>query len=205
MTTLTDAGAPEATDTTNAVSEGATLLGGQEGAPQGAQAGQEAGDQQAQKPEVPEVYEFTMPEGVELDAKAVETFTPILRELELGNEQASKLVATFAQFRAAEAQQQLQEHEQQVAEWAKEVRNDPEIGGAKFTETATAAQRAVKQFGSDELRTLLDRTGLGNHPVLVRTFAAIGRAISEDQGTSRSDTDTAPQKSPAAILYPNMN
>lgn len=38
----------------------------------------------------------------------------------------------------------------------------------------------MDKFGSPELKQYLNETGLGNHPELVRIFANIGKAMSED-------------------------
>ena len=45
------------------------------------------------------------------------------------------------------------------------------------------AVRAARTYGGEELQTLLKETGLGNHPVIVKTFYAIGRATGEDAST----------------------
>ena len=39
---------------------------------------------------------------------------------------------------------------------------------------------AADAFGGEQLRDLLAQTGLGNHPVIVRTFNEIGKRMSED-------------------------
>ncbi|MDD1107598.1 peptidase, partial [Klebsiella pneumoniae] len=46
----------------------------------------------------PEKYEFTAPEGAELDSKAVELFEPVARELGLSNDQAQKLAGLWPQL-----------------------------------------------------------------------------------------------------------
>lgn len=51
--------------------------------------------------------------------------------------------------------------------------------GDEFNRNASVAQRAVRRFGGPELCEVLDRTGLGDHPALVKTFLAVGRAMSE--------------------------
>ncbi len=52
---------------------------------------------------------------------------------------------------------------------------DKEIGGDKLISNLSAAQRALDQFGTPELKEYLNTTGLGNHPDLVKTFVKIGR------------------------------
>lgn len=64
------------------------------------------------------------------------------------------------------------------------------------------AVRAADAFGGPELRALLERTGLGNHLAIVRTFYEIGKSISED--VLPGGKPAAPQdKTFAEALYGN--
>lgn len=143
------------------------------------------------KPAAPEKYEFTPPEGQELDANALAVFEPIAKELGLSQEQAQKLVDIYPQIQ----QQQAEAWSKQVSDWGEQVKADKEIGGDKFNASVGAAQRALDQFGNPELREYLNASGLGNHPALVRFCAKVGKAMAEDtfvvpnQGGQRSAAD----------------
>ncbi|MBH1918616.1 peptidase [Serratia surfactantfaciens] len=143
------------------------------------------------KPAAPEKYEFTSPEGQELDANALAVFEPIAKELGLSQEQAQKLVDIYPQIQ----HQQAEAWSKQVADWGEQVKADKEIGGDKFNASVGAAQRALDQFGNPELREYLNASGLGNHPALVRFCAKVGKAMAEDtfvvpnQGGQRSAAD----------------
>lgn len=143
------------------------------------------------KPAAPEKYEFTPPEGQELDANALAVFEPIAKELGLSQEQAQKLVDIYPQIQ----RQQAEAWSKQVADWGEQVKADKEIGGDKFNASVGAAQRALDQFGNPELREYLNASGLGNHPALVRFCAKVGKAMAEDtfvvpnQGGQRSAAD----------------
>lgn len=143
------------------------------------------------KPAAPEKYEFTPPEGQELDANALAVFEPIAKELGLSQEQAQKLVDIYPQIQ----RQQAEAWSKQVADWGEQVKADKEIGGDKFNASVGAAQRALDQFGNTELREYLNASGLGNHPALVRFCAKVGKAMAEDtfvvpnQGGQRSAAD----------------
>lgn len=143
------------------------------------------------KPAAPEKYEFTPPEGQELDANALAVFEPIAKELGLSQEQAQKLVDIYPQIQ----QQQAEAWSKQVSDWGEQVKADKEIGGDKFNASVGAAQRALDQFGNPELREYLSASGLGNHPALVRFCAKVGKAMAEDtfvvpnQGGQRSAAD----------------
>ena len=146
----------------------------------------------------PEKYEFTMPEGMELDTALAEKVDPVLRELGLSNEQANKLASTFAEYRASESQRQSDAYTQQVEEWGQQARDDKEFGGAAFEKNVAAAQTAIGKFGTPELKTLL-ADGLGNHPELIRFCVRVGKAIGEDGGVDGNKSATP--RDPASVLF----
>lgn len=53
--------------------------------------------------------------------------------------------------------------------------------GEAFEERVNLAKRAVNELGGDELKTLLNETGLGNNAQVVKLFAKIGKEILEDR------------------------
>lgn len=146
----------------------------------------------------PEKYEFTMPEGVELDTALLEKAEPVLRELNLTNDQANKLATLIAEQRVSEAQRSSDAYAQQVEDWGKSARDDKEFGGAAFEQSVAQAQKAIGQFGTPELKTLL-ADGLGNHPELIRFCVRVGKAIGEDGGVDGSKAATP--KSAASVLF----
>lgn len=162
------------------------------------------GDKPAEKKEddnpegAPEKYEFQAAEGVELDTEALKDFEPVARELNLTNEQAQKLVDAYPKILAGVQQRQAEAWQAQTEQWAADVKADKEIGGDKLTTNLSAAQRALDQFGTPELKEYLNTTGLGNHPDLVKTFVKIGKAMSED-GMVTGGNDG--QRSAAEVLY----
>ncbi|MEG6305275.1 peptidase [Enterobacter ludwigii] len=147
----------------------------------------------------PEKYEFKPAEGQELDAAALEQFEPIARELNLTNEQAQKMVDLYGtKIMPMVQKQQAEAWQKQTEGWAETVKADKEIGGDKLTANLSAAQRALDQFGTPELKEYLNATGLGNHPDLVKTFVKIGKAMSED---GMVDGSNQGQRSAAEVLY----
>ncbi|HCD6983131.1 MULTISPECIES: peptidase [Enterobacter] len=159
----------------------------------------EESDDEKQKQEgAPEKYEFTAGEGVELDTEALKDFEPVARDLNLTNEQAQKLVDAYPKILAGVQQRQAEAWQKQTEGWAETVKADKEIGGDKLTANLSAAQRALDQFGTPELKEYLNATGLGNHPDLVKTFVKIGKAMSED---GMVDGSNQGQRSAAEVLY----
>ncbi len=156
-------------------------------------------DTKATEPVVPESYELKMPEGVQLDSAAAEEFTAIAKELKLDQAAAQKL----ADIGAKMATRQAEAHAQLVETWTAQVKTDKEIGGDKLDENLGIARKAIDTFGSPELKDLLNSTGLGNHPEVVKLAFKVGKAISEDRFVTGSpkgaETDMAKK------LFPNMN
>ena len=147
----------------------------------------------------PEKYEFKPAEGQELDTAALEQFEPIARELNLTNEQAQKMVDLYGtKIMPMVQKQQAEAWQKQTEGWAETVKADKEIGGDKLTANLSAAQRALDQFGTPELKEYLNATGLGNHPDLVKTFVKIGKAMSEDGMVTGKESG---QRSAAEVLY----
>lgn len=161
-------------------------------------ADKENGDkpEKGDKPSAPEKYEFSAPEGQELDDNALSVFEPIAKELGLSQEQAQKLVDIYPQLQ----QQQADAWSKQVADWGEQVKADKEIGGDNFNASVGAAQRALDQFGNPELREYLEASGLGNHPALVRFCAKVGKSMAED---SIVMPNNGGQLSAADVLYGN--
>lgn len=157
-------------------------------------------DDKEQKPEgAPEKYEFKVGEGQELDTAALEQFEPIARELNLTNEQAQKMVDLYGTKIMPMVQKQQAESWQKTTEqWAADVKADKEIGGDNLTGNLSAAQRALAQFGTPELKEYLEGTGLGNHPELVKAFIKVGKAMSEDGMVTGKESG---QRSAAEVLY----
>jgi len=149
-------------------------------------------------PEPIEYTDFVLPDGFEYDQAIAADFKSVAKELGLKQDQAQKLV----DFYAKQYQAQVQAFQKQIQDWAEQAKKDPVIGGADFDKNIGVAVKALDKFGTPELRQVLDNTGLGNHPEVIKFFYNVGKAISEDGFIEGSRKD-AP-KSAAEILYPSM-
>lgn len=147
-------------------------------------------------------YEYKVPEGYTPDDELKSEFEAYAKEKGFTQEDVDK----HMEFAERMISKQYEDHQSQVEEWAKQVRADKELGGDKLKETLEVARRAIDKYGSPELKSLLDTTGLGNHPEVVKFVHAIGKEISEDgfvQGSLKRANDAA--QSAAKKLFPNMN
>lgn len=146
----------------------------------------------------PEKYEpFTAPEGTALDAAVMTEFETAARELNLPQDAAQKLIDKMAPVMAKQQTAQL---EQLRTDWAAASTSDKEFGGDKLTENLGFARKAMDTFGTPELKTMLNDTGLGNHPDVVRFMVRAGKAISEDRIVTGGAPASA-NRSAAEVLY----
>lgn len=159
---------------------------------------------------VPEAYELTAPEGTTLDAEAVAAATPVFKELGLSNEQANKLMPVAAQFAQQIADklngQILAQVQADRKAWLDSAKADPEIGGAQWDKTLTEGAAALDRLGFPKgsgFRVLLDESGFGNHPDMIRAWAKVGQAIGDDPKFLRGNGAPAPKRDMAETLYPN--
>lgn len=159
---------------------------------------------------VPEAYALSAPEGLTIDARALELATPVFRELGLSNDQAQALVPVAAEWakgiRAQGDEALMAQVAAQRREWFEAARADAEIGGHQWSGSLGLAAKGLDRLGfgkGSPFRTLLDDSGLGNHPEMIRAWARVGRLVSED-GFERPGTPSAARKSDAELFYPTM-
>jgi hypothetical protein len=139
-------------------------------------------------------YKFDVPEGVALDETRLGEFKTIAKELKLPQDAAQKVLALAVQHEQARADA----FATQVQQWADAVKADKELGSE---ESLAAAVKAVETFGTPELKDLLNSTGMGNHPEVVKLMAKIGKAISEDKLIAGRTGGNAPPRDLASVLY----
>lgn len=171
-------------------------------APDTTQANSGKADEVTDKPAgAPEKYEFTPPEGTQVDAAYQTKFEGVARELNLTQEQANKLYALGSEM--AQAQQKAFETAltQQSDQWAEASRTDKEIGGEKFDASVSVARKALATYATPELRTLLEQTRLGNHPEVLRLFHRIGTSIADDTLVNAASAGGSERKSAAQVLF----
>ncbi len=145
----------------------------------------------------PEAYSFKAPEGTEYDPEILESFLGAAKEAGLTQDAAQKLIEKMAPALAARQVDQLQAIHK---EWQTASTADKEFGGDKLQENLGVARKALENFGTPELRSLLDETGLGNHPEVIRMLYRAGRAISEDRFVGGSASGTG-RLNPTNVLY----
>lgn len=149
----------------------------------------------------PESYDFKAPEGQKFDSKVIEEFSGVAKELNLPQDKAQLVLDKMAPILA---QRQAEQIAAIQAQWADETRADKEIGGDRLPETLSVAKAAIAKTATPELVKLLDESGFGNHPEVIKHFYKVGKAISQDGIVTSGDGITASGENarPAAdVLY----
>ncbi len=171
-----------------------------------AKAGEQASDKTDAPAGAPEKYEFKAVDGKELDSEITDTFSEVARELNLTQDAAQKVLDRMAPKMAQRQQAQIDAIRSQ---WAEASRSDKEFGGDTIDANLAVAKTALDKFGTPELRTLLNESGLGNHPEVIRLLYRAGRAIGEDGyvGSSAGAARQTPKNfnDAAAALYSNQS
>lgn len=71
--------------------------------------------------------------------------------------------------------------QQQVEQWRQEVVDDPQLGGEHLSATVARAQLALDRFDTDKsIGRLLEESGYGNHPAVLRFFSRLADSLLED-------------------------
>lgn len=176
---------------------------------------------QSEEPAPPPVYDaFTLPEGFTVDNDRINKFTEILGDLEKNTKADHTLVQQFGQkavdFHIAELQKQAEDTSKYITtswertkqEWKDSFLQDPEIGGNRFQTTIDNALSFIRTHGGTseqqtEFRNLMETSGLGNHPTMIRLLANAGLRMSEGQPLAA--VQPVPQtKSKLTTMYGNQ-
>lgn len=141
--------------------------------------------------------------GVELPQEArgreeeFASFKRLAAELKLPEETVKKLVEWEAGCARDGRAVEEKNREEILAGWTAQTK---EMFGPFYSREIARALDAAQRFGGEELRLLLDATGLGSHPAVVRTFHEIAKQIGEDVSVGGAAAKTT-DKTFAEALY----
>lgn len=147
-----------------------------------------------QTPQLQDPYAaLVLPENSSISANSLDEFKQQAAAIHLPLPALEKWIELENNRLQQEADKQQQAKQKQIREWAQETQK---MYGKTWQEEVSRAVRAADEFGGKELRQLLEETGLGNHPAMVRAFAVVGKRMMEDisvtgaPGTSTDKTFT---------------
>lgn len=149
----------------------------------------------------PENYEdFKAPQGVALDKSVVAEVKAVAKALDLSQADAQTLIDKVGPVLAkSDATRMTAFVTQRADSWRTASLADAEIGGTpeKFEENRAVAMKTFDAFGTPALREVLNKTGLGDNPELLRWAFRIGKTIGPDNkivaGTTLPSGGTLPE------------
>lgn len=149
---------------------------------------------------------LTLPEGMKTDDPLFKSYTEIMGDDKLSPQdraQKSLDLYTNAIKQAGEASTQAWTKVNEG--WVKEVKADPEIGGAKFDTTKTEISRTIDLLGdkAPAFRQALDITGIGNHPAFWKGMAAFAKLLTEGGHVAGKPSGSGGADVKPADFFPN--
>jgi hypothetical protein len=135
---------------------------------------------------------FKLPDGTDIPAESMQGFTKLLGEFEVASKashsEVQKLGQALIERHASELKQVAEHlatnmkeahennHKSQIKEWENAFKSDPELGGNRQDTILRAANEFIKTHGGTpeqqkEFREILETSGLGSHPAVIRILA----------------------------------
>ena len=108
------------------------------------------------------------------DSEVVTAYHGVVAELGIDGAKAQQLFDKVAPVIESRRMEQLYE----ISEaWQEESRTDAEFGGDDFDDNLAVAKDMLLRYSTPKLRDLLNESGLGNHPELIRMLVRAGKAM----------------------------
>jgi hypothetical protein len=124
-----------------------------------------------------------LPDGVTVDQDFIGRFEEWAGKNGYTSDEANALVGWYIEQQGVAAEQSVRALREWSDQQYDQLTKDPDFGGQKLAASKAAVQRAVHRFGKAYgLSERLESLGLQNDPAIIKTLAAIGKALGEDHG-----------------------
>lgn len=139
------------------------------------------------RPSNPNDYKLGRPENFPeqyYDADMNNHMMQVFHESGLSSKQAKLLHSKYMEYvnnRITQGTQQTQQQAEQAMAALKQQY------GPDFNIRVAAAQRAIQRFGSPELVSYLEKSGMGNNPELIKLFSNVGMSLTESRADGTGD------------------
>lgn len=138
---------------------------------------------------VPEKYDYEIPDT--WDEAYTAKVESIAKAHKLNNEQ----MKAFAEYAQQEHQVAMQERQNNMQKWENELRQAPEFAGENFNQAVQYALMGLNHIDpKGELKTVLEESGYGSHPAVVKAMYQIGKMLDNDKfaGKGNGKDSTSP-------------
>lgn len=126
------------------------------------------------------VYDLALSEESLLDKSVLEEVKTFAKENKLSSDAAKSMLEREENAVSNFVANHEEALDLQIDTWRNEVESDKEMGGENFSKTKVNAKKAVERFGGDAFTKILNETGYGNNPDVVRFLSNIGELMSSD-------------------------
>lgn len=128
-----------------------------------------------QKNAVPEKYDYQKPDAWNDEYCA--NVERIAKENNLSNEQ----MKVFAAYAQKEHEKFLETRQENMQRWENELKQDPDFAGENFKNAVQYAGMGLKHIDTNgDLQKVLEESGYGSHPAVVRAMYKIGKMLDND-------------------------
>jgi len=127
---------------------------------------------QVGRPETPQGYDFG-DDGGDLDF-----YREAVHQIGLTQEQATNMLDLYSNVQEEQDEAQNKATADFAVESQIELKRDWK---QNYDAKLDQAQRAFAQFSTPQFNEIMDETGLGNHPEVIKAFAKIGAMLGEDK------------------------
>lgn len=142
---------------------------------------------------------LVLPEKTLLEAVELEATKKFATEHGLNNEQAAAILHEKEMAVANFLEARMDQEKAVIEGWVNSVKSDPEIGGDNFNKNVELSKRVVGRFANSAFVELLNSSGFGNHPEVVRFLSRVGDAMGS--GSLTRGSQTAGAKTIEQVFY----
>lgn len=149
-------------------------------------------------------FSLEYPDESKLSDADKERIESYVKDQGLSKEAAQELIKSQSEAIDGFYDSLQSQHESLVKDWAEQVKTDKELGGENYNRSIELAKRVAHRFGSEKFIEVLDSSGYGNHPELIRMLSRIGSAMGNDEFV-RPGNQAKSERSIEEIFYGKTN
>jgi hypothetical protein len=153
---------------------------------------------EAQDDSKAEAFSLELEENSNLDSTRLDAIEAFAKENNLSQEKAQELVKQEETALHSWIAKQEESLEEVKNGWRNSVIEDKVMGGENLEDTIEYSRKAVRHFGTEEFAKILNESGYGDHPEVVRLFRKLGKSMESDNLLSGKE---APRDRPDHELF----
>lgn len=150
----------------------------------------------------PEDYVFHFAPETVVDKALIDDFRRFAFEQKMSLENARLMAKFYETYVQGQSKKRSMEQAELLKNMQKACEEDGEYGGLGFYDNMRYAKMAMLRFDDGSLAKILNETGFGSHPEVVRFMYRVGRALAEKDMPRAQNAEK--EQSAAELFYPSM-